>query len=198
MFDFRLETFLTLCKVLNYTKTAEILHITQPAVSQHIKYLENNYGIRLFNYRSKDLSLTKEGETLYNFALAMKTSSDKLKHMITLPKPANPPIKFGTTLTIGEYTMWPILRKLLLDFPNMDISMEVGNTKSLLENLKDGNIDFAILEGHFDKSKYNSKLISLENFIGVCSTEHIFAYKEVNFNDILNQRLILREKGSGT
>ena len=51
MLDFRLKTFLTLCKAMNYTKTAEILHITQPAVSQHIKYLEEDYGVRLFNYK---------------------------------------------------------------------------------------------------------------------------------------------------
>ncbi len=53
MLDFRLKTFLTLCRVLNYTKTAKILHITQPAVSQHIKHLELEYGIKLFIYEEK-------------------------------------------------------------------------------------------------------------------------------------------------
>lgn len=198
MIDFRLNTFLTLCKVLNYTKTAELLHITQPAVSQHIKYLENIYGVRLFKYSGKNLSLTKEGEILYKFTLAMKTSSDKIKEIISVPETENHSIRFGTTLTIGEYTMSYLLKELLLDFPNINITMDVDNTKNLLAKLGDGKIDFAILEGHFDKSEYDSIFFSLENFIGVCSSNHTFNNKEVSLPDIFQERIILREEGSGT
>lgn len=198
MLDFRFNTFLTLCKIKNYTKTAEILHITQPAVSHHIKYLEESYGVKLFNYSSKTLSLTEAGKTLYDFALAIKSSSDRVKLMISKPEDVNHPIIFGTTLTIGEYIMPNLLINLVSDFPAINITMIVGNTKSLLEKLRDGKIDFAILEGHFDKSNYNSLLFSLENFIGVCSKNHTLADSKVSFHDIFEERLILREKGSGT
>ena len=198
MIDFRLNTFLTLCKILNYTKTAEILHITQPAVSQHIKYLEDSYGTKLFNYIGKNLELTESGKILYDFTLAMQASSDRIKLMLSQPRTNNCPITFGSTLTIGEYTMSNLLAKLILDFPNINITMEVDNTKVLLEKLRDGNIDFAILEGHFDKTQYNSMFFSLESFIGVCSPSHPFANKNISFQDIFEERLILREKGSGT
>lgn len=198
MIDFRLKTFLTLCKVLNYTKTAEILHITQPAVSQHIKYLEDSYNVKLFNYIGKNLELTEAGEILYNYTLAMKTSSDRIKLILSSPQHGNYPITFGSTLTIGEYTMSNLLSKLLLDFPNINVTMKVGNTKVLLDKLRDGKIDFAILEGHFDKSEYNSIFFSQESFIGVCSPEHYFANQNISFQDIFNEPLILREKGSGT
>jgi DNA-binding transcriptional LysR family regulator len=198
MIDFRLKTFLTLCKVLNYTKTAEILHITQPAVSQHIKYLEDNYNVKLFHYAGKSLELTEAGKILYNFTLAMQASSDRLRLMLTTPKINNYPITFGSTLTIGEYTMSNLLIKLISDFPHINVTMEVGNTKILLEKLRDGKIDFAILEGHFDKSEYNSMFFSTEPFIGVCSPNHPFASKNISFQDIFEERLILREKGSGT
>ena len=62
MLDYRLETFLVLAQVLNFTKTAEILHITQPAVSQHIKALESLYGVKLFHYEGKRLSLSVCGD----------------------------------------------------------------------------------------------------------------------------------------
>ena len=198
MLDFRFNTFLTLCKIRNYTKTAEILHITQPAVSQHIKYLEESYGVTLFNYSGKTLTLTEAGKTLYDFALAIQSSSDRVRLMISTPEEINYPITFGTTLTIGEYIMPNLLIKLVSDFPRINITMYVGNTQSLLEKLRDGDIDFAILEGHFDKSNYNSLLFSLANFIGVCSSNHPFANSKVSFQDIFNERLILREKGSGT
>ena len=198
MIDFRLKTFLTLCKVLNYTKTAEILHITQPAVSQHIKYLEESYGVKLFSFIGKSLELTESGKLLYNFSLAMQSSSDKIRQMISLPEANNLPLNFGTTLTIGEYTMSKLLGKIISDFPSVNINMEVGNTKLLLEKLRDGKIDFAILEGHFDKSEYHSLFFSIESFIGVCSPNHPFANKPLSFDEIFNERLIIRENGSGT
>ena len=118
--------------------------------------------------------------------------------MISRPEDINHPIVFGTTLTIGEYIMPDLLIKLVSDYPSINITMIVGNTKSLLEKLRDGNIDFALLEGHFDKSKYNSLLFSLESFIGVCSANHPLADSKLSFKDIFNERLILREEGSGT
>ena len=61
MLDFRIQTFLTLCETLSYTKTAALLHITQPTVTQHIQFLENEYGCKLFCYSRKSLSLTERG-----------------------------------------------------------------------------------------------------------------------------------------
>lgn len=198
MIDFRLKTFLTLCKILNYTKTAEILHITQPAVSQHIKYLESEYNVKLFNYKNKILSLTDPGKILYNFLLAMDASSKRIKEILSEIDNKNHPIIFGTTLTIGEYTMNNLLPKLLIDYPELNITMDVGNTQNLLKKLNNGDIDFAILEGHFDKSQYETYFFSLEAFIGVCSPLHSFTNKDVYFKDIFQEKLILREKGSGT
>lgn len=198
MIDFRINTFLTLSKVLNYTKTAQLLHITQPAVSQHIKFLENKYGVKLFKYDGRNLNLTRAGETLYDFSLAMKSSSDKILKALPLLEEENYNLKFGTTLTIGEYIMSPLLKDIIKKYPNIRITMIVGNTKNLLEKLKSGEIDFAILEGHFDKSKYSSKVFSKENFIGVCAQNNILSNKKIDFDEIFNQRLIFREVGSGT
>ena len=198
MLDSRLKTFIALCKVLNYTKTAEILHITQPAVSQHIKYLEQEYNQKLFTYSGKSLSLTNAGEILYEFAIGMEASAEKTRLMMSLPIDSYPPINFGSTRTIGEYTMPKIIAKLLNDYPNIEVEMSVDNTQTLLNKLDNGEIDFALLEGQFDKSRYNSMLLSQESFIGVCSANHYFAQTEVTFNDVFNERIIVREKGSGT
>ena len=62
MLDFRVDTFLEVCRLMNYTRAAEQLNLTQPAVSQHIRWLEEQYGVRLFHYANKRLSLTEEGE----------------------------------------------------------------------------------------------------------------------------------------
>ena len=66
MQDFRVKTFLTVCRTLNYTRAAEELMLTQPAVSQHISYLEKEYGAKLFTYRHKKLELTRAGRTVHH------------------------------------------------------------------------------------------------------------------------------------
>ena len=61
MLDFRMETFLAVCRYMNFTRAAEKLNITQPAVSQHIRFLEKHYNTKLFRYEGKKLELTEEG-----------------------------------------------------------------------------------------------------------------------------------------
>ncbi len=198
MIDFRIKTFLILCKELNYTNTAKVLHITQPAVSQHIKYLEEEFQVKLFHYDGKNLQLTREGKILYDFAIAAESSSYRTKELMSVPINSLAPIRFGTTLTIGEYTMPKLLKKLIIDYPTMKISMEVSNTETLLEKLENGEIDFALLEGHFDKFKYGTYLFSQESFIGICSPSNPLSLAQVSFKEIFKERLMIREKGSGS
>lgn len=68
MIDFRLKTFLSVCRHLNYTRAAEEVHVTQPAVTQHIKFLEGEYGCTLFEYHGKQLLLTEKGRLLQQLA----------------------------------------------------------------------------------------------------------------------------------
>lgn len=196
--DYRLSTFIALFKILNYTETAKELHITQPAVSQHIKYLEEFYTCKLFIYENKKLTPTHEGELLYQYAIAMKTSADKVKVRLQEKDSQDLALSSGTTLTIGEYTMRSILKNTLIDYPQLKLSMNVSNTKNLLQQLHDGKIDFAILEGHFDKAQYGFFPFKNVDFIGVCAPNHPFAKIPITFQDVLNENIILRERGSGT
>lgn len=198
MLDFRHETFLTLSFCGSFTKTAEILHITQPAVSHHIKYLEDFYGCKLFDTTNRKIKLTHQGELLKEFAMTVFSDSKHFKENILSVQTDTMQFSFGATLSIGEYVMPDILSRLLIKFPEMKIHMSVANTQVLLERLNNGELDFIVVEGLFDKSEYDSTLFSLEQFIPVCSPESDFAKGEVDFRNIIKSRLILRERGSGT
>lgn len=198
MLDFRHETFLTLCSCSSFTKAAELLHITQPAVSQHIKYLEDFYGCKLFNTASRKIRLTYHGELLKEFAMTVFSDSKHFKENISSVQTGTMQFSFGATLTIGEYVMPEILSRLLTKYPEMKIHMSVANTQVLLERLNNGELDFIVAEGLFDKSEYDSTLFSLEKFIPVCSPKSEFAKEGVSFQEITRSRLILRERGSGT
>ena len=198
MLDFRHETFLALCSIKNYTRTAEFLHITQPAVTQHIKFLEEYYNVRLFNYEKKTLTLTPEGKLLYDYAMTMSADNKKIKDILAEKDTESKTVSFGTTLTVGEYVMPGILGKLLGKYPKIRIMMSVNNTKVLLEKLKNGEINFVILEGFFEKSKYDSVVFSEEEFIAVCSPDSELRNRQVTLKELLDERIILRENGSGT
>ena len=105
MLDFRMDTFLAVCRHRNYTRAAEELNITQPAVTQHIQYLQSYYGVKLFSYQNKRLALTEEGELLRNAALCMLHDEEKLKRDVKDLRLGRRSIRFGATLTIGEYLL---------------------------------------------------------------------------------------------
>ena len=129
--------------------------------------------------------------------VAMRVSSERVLASLALGSPSVS-LRFGTTLTIGEYVMHDILERLLIDSPSLSLSMAVNNTHDLLGSLRDGEIDFAVLEGHFDKSKYGFSEFRKAEFVGVCGVDHPFAGKTISFSDILGENIILRESGSGT
>lgn len=200
MLDFRIDTFLTASRLMNFTRTAEELHITQPAVSQHIRFLEEYYGTRLFLYEGKKLKLTAEGELLRRMASAQKHDSLYLKERLSSATGNGGGIRlhFGVTLTIGEFVIAGPLAKLLHGHPEISVQISMANTQELLGKIERGEIEFAIMEGNFSRERFDSVIYSRENFIPVCSREYRFRKEIRRMEDLTGERLILREEGSGT
>lgn len=198
MLDFRVDTFIELCRTRNYTKTAENLHMTQPAVSQHIKYLEEFYGCKLFNYNKKVLTITEQGEALYKYLLTMSSDANKIREEIKNIDISKKNLHFGATFTIGEFIIPKIISEISSKYPEINISFIIRDTSELLEELKKGNIDFAFIEGFFEKTEYENYLFSKEKFVGICAANNPIATEITKFDDIVKERIILRENGSGT
>lgn len=197
MLDFRMETFLTVCRYMNFTRASEKLNITQPAVSQHIRFLENHYNTKLFRYEGKKLRLTGAGEILRNASLTMMHDEQSMQNeMQETEKEAE--IRFGATRTIGDSVMGSVLEKYLARYPQARIHMEVENTHDLLVRLDEGRIDFALVEGFFKKSEYDFQIFSREKYIAVCSPDYIFQNTPECIEKLFQERLLLREEGSGT
>ena len=139
MLDVRVETFLTVCRTMNYTRAAEQLHITQPAVSQHIRALEERYGATLFRSQGKRLLLTESGRLLFRTAAAMHHDALRLREAIRQEN-ARRHLRFGATLTIGEYIMPAPLLRLLEQEPDIQLYMLTSNTRELLKLLDQGEL----------------------------------------------------------
>ena len=198
MLDFRIETFLQVCKHMNFTKASEELNITQPAVSQHIKYLENYYNTKLFTHEGKKLILTEEGRILHSVSITMINDENNMRKQFLNMSNALSELRFGATRTIGEVMVSDILSDYLRRYPDTHVYMKASNTKELLKSLENGDIDFALVEGYFRKSEYDYLHYSREKFRAVCSPFYKWDKKPETIEDLFNERLLIRENGSGT
>lgn len=196
MLDPRWNTFLAVCETMNYTKAAQRLCLTQPAVTHHIQYLEQHYGCRLFTYEGKVLRLTEAGLRLREFTRSMAYNEQKMEQTMAATAPIS--LRVGTSKTIGEYVIAPKVEQFLRAHPDASFSLLVDNTRELLRGLEAGRLDFVLVEGFFDRSRYDAQLWRRESFFGVCSPDHRLAGRLVTLEELEGERLILRESGSGT
>ena len=213
MLDFRMETFLTVCQCMNFTRASEKLNITQPAVSQHIHFLEKHYNTKLFRYEGKKLKLTGAGEILRNASLTMMHDEISMQNQMQKTDEEEE-IRFGATRTVGDVLMGRILERYLREYPDAKICMIVDNTQELLRKLDEGAIDFALVEGFFQKNEYDHQKYSDENYIAVCAPDYnwegksetdsaglrksVFSGQAVSVENLFHERLLVREEGSGT
>ena len=199
MLDFRIDTFLTVCETMNFTVAARQLNITQPTVSQHIHFLEEQYNTSLFIYRNKKLFLTRSGEILRKHLLTMKNDEKAIREELKSNISGIETLSIGVTMTIGEYAIVDKLADFLIQHPQINIHIHYGNTFQLLKLLDDGQISMAIVEGNYPKEKYTHKKYSTENYIAVCAASHNFITGSPHtINDLVCERLLVREEGSGT
>ncbi|RXI37845.1 LysR family transcriptional regulator [Clostridium tetani] len=197
MIDFKLITFLTVVKVGSFTRAANVLNLTQPAISQHIKYIENYYGVKLFKNKNKNMELTEEGKILYKYGRQVENISN-IVHM-QLKNSINKRYIVGATLTIGGYVIPSIIGKYKKEHNDIDVILKVENTDTVIKMLYKGEIELGVIEGGFDKEKIEYTKFKEDELVLVVSPNHKFADKNfVNIEEILQDKLILREDGSGT
>lgn len=193
--DQKLATFLTLCRTMHYGRAAEELHLSQPAVSKHVQALEAQYGVKLFTYSGRRLEKTRQGDLLEQYACSLRYNEEKLiRAMHAQPETQ---LRIGATKSIGDYILLPEIRRFLAQ-PGNRLEFLVDNTARLLGQLEAGELDFVVLEGIFDKQKYDSFLMRMEPYIGICPSGHPFAGRQVPLEELFRERIILREQGSGT
>lgn len=195
MLDYKTNTFLTLCEQMNYRRTAEALRMTQPGVTQHIHALEREYGCALFSYDGRKLALTPQGALLRAYLLRVQYDEKWLRQ--NLQKNAVPTLRIGATKSIGDYMISDQLLALL-NSGEFNVDLLVENTHTLLEYIQKGAIDFAMIEGDFDKTVFGYEKMWAEPFVGICAAEDPLAGKTAALEDILPRHILLREEGSGT
>lgn len=203
MLDYRTHTFLEVCRCGSFTRAAEALRITQPAVSQHIRHLERHYRTELFSHRGRGLALTPTGERLYTALLTLANDERKLESELAGAEDAESALSFGVTLTVSDFVMPTCLAAHRAAHPRERLSMAVGNTRDLLARIDAGSIECALVEGYFDARRYDALTFSTEPYVAVCAGDASphpskLPKRIETVGELLGETLLVRERGSGT
>lgn len=200
MYYDELKTFVTLVEVKNFTKTAEILLMSQPSVSLHIKNLEKEFQTILFQRSPKHLKITPTGEILYERAKQMitiyeQTKQDILEHHNSIKGE----LKIGASFTIGEYILPSILIDLQKNYPELELQVVIGNTEEIVQFVRLYQVDIGLIEGQTNEKELSVHPFMQDELFIVSSNNHkLSCKKEVTITDLQNQIWITREVGSGT
>jgi DNA-binding transcriptional LysR family regulator len=200
MEDHKLKVFCTVAETKSFSKTSEIIHLTQPAVSLQIQALEEIYETKLFDRSSNLITLTDAGEILYKYAKdILSLYAEVTKEIGKITGLTKGSITVGASTTIGNY----LLPALIADFKKsrlkIKINVLIGNTKKIVDLLNSGVIDIGLVEGEPSKHKIKTEPIIKDELVFIVPPFHPWAKKKVvSLLEVTKEPFILREEGSGT
>lgn len=198
----QLKVFYFVAKHLSFTRAAEDLFITQPAVTMQISSLERQYGLTLFSRKKNELTLTEAGSVLFAYAEKLVEIGFEAERALFNLK-ANPHgvLRIGTTKAIGRYILSPCILSFQSAFPLVRIKVDEGSSDEMAMSVVYGRNDLAIV----GRIPYDAKLEAVafpghetDELLLVVPPEHAFArLPEIALEAIGQEPLILRERGSG-
>ena len=200
MDDFRLKVFITAARTLSFTRTAERLYISQPAVSRHIGELESRYRVPLFVRRGSRLELTAAGQVLLEAAGRISDDYRRLEYEMSLcANQAEGELRLGASTTIAQYLLPPALARFTARFPGVRVSVLSGNSGQIERALADREIDLGMVESVSRRQGLHYTLFRPDELVLVARPGGRFARTEsVTPEALCRIPLVLREDGSGT
>ena len=200
MDDFRLRVFITAARTLSFTRTAEHLCISQPAVSKHVGELESRYGLQLFTRRGSRLELTEAGRTLLASAERVADDYRRLEYEMSLcTGQTEGELRLGASTTIAQYLLPPILARFTTRFPKVRVSLLSGNSGQVEQALGDHAVDLGLVESVSRRQGLHYTPFRADELVLVARPGGKYARTEsVTPEALCRIPLVLRENGSGT
>lgn len=193
----QMEYFLMVCEVSSFTRAAERLYVSQPAVTSAIKALEDELGIQLFDRAQRQATLTNEGQIFYkHIKHVMHGVTQTLSEIDNLKKLNSGSIHLGLTALASIAPLPQIIADFKVDYPDIQIYLSEGNSKSLQNQLVQEEIDLAVI---FINSKHpNINYMPLQKdelVVCVKNTHHLARKKKLTLTDIVQEKLIILKQG---
>ncbi len=200
MADRRLQVFGAVAKLLSFTKAAETLHMTQPAVTFQVRQLEEYFNTRLFDRTHNRITLTQTGEVVKEYADRIIALYKEMDIQVrTLTGDVQGPLIVGASTTIGEYFIPGVVGAYQSKFQDVRVRLNVANTNSIIHMVENNQIDVGIVEGPINNKTLITDVIWDDELVVICAPGHpLDQYKQVGADLIRPYPFIGREEGSGT
>ncbi len=188
----KLQVFLKVVKHMNFSQAAKELYMTQPAVSQYIKSLEDELHVQLFDRSKKKVQLTKAGEIVAYYGKEIIMLSTKMNRALDdLTNQVTGQLQLGASYSYGEYLLPQRLAIFLTDYPQVTPQICIDNTKEIANKIINHSLDLGIIEGSIHNKRIVMHKIAVDHMAVVAKSGQ-------TVDNLSDQTWIVREQGSGT
>ncbi|QKT04571.1 LysR family transcriptional regulator [Ectothiorhodospiraceae bacterium 2226] len=200
MADRRLQVFRTVARLLSFTKAAEALHMTQPAVTFQVRQLEEHFNTRLFDRTHNRISLTEAGEQVYYYADRIFELYAQMENAVRdLTGEISGVLMLGASTTIAEYMLPALLGDFKERYPDVTIRLKVANSDGIVSMVENNVIDLGVVEAPVANKNLVVEQCRLDQLVLIVPPGHALAeLKSVPLERLLEYPYICREEGSGT
>ena len=199
MLSSKFKTLLAAAEYLNFTKAADFLSLTQPAVSHHISQLEEEFGVPLFIRGKNGLSLTPEGEIVVQYAQRMAALYNRLQKELSDTEKQPVKLCVGLTHTAESNLTTEVLAKCSSEKSGLTIMIVTDTINNLYTMLENYELDLAIVEGNASHPSMNSLVLNTDFLVCVMSADNPLSRNAlVTLEELKRERMILRLPTSAT
>jgi DNA-binding transcriptional LysR family regulator len=196
----QLRAFFYAAREKSVTKAAEILCVTQPAVTMQIKALEGALEVRLFRKYGKQLEMTEAGQMVFGYVEKMFDIVDQMEYALKgYVELSRGSLTIGTTRSFARHLMPGLLSRFQQSYPRVKVMLKEGSSQEIADGLVEFKYDLGIIGRLPNLNRLKVFPYTKEEFCLVTSPQHKFAEKkEVSYEELKNEPIIIREKGSGS
>jgi DNA-binding transcriptional LysR family regulator len=202
MISTRHDVFLAVAQYKSFSKASQSLYISQPAISKHIKTLEEYYKTKLFNRKGIQVDLTAAGKLLFDRLIEVKRIQEQVEFEISTIndlQQAKGVLKLGASTTVALYILPKVLSAFNQLYPQIDITLLNRNSEIVLDALLNEEINLGIIEGRAKLTQIDYQPFLSDKVVAICSSKSPLAKRRhYALKDILQMPLAIRERGSGT
>jgi DNA-binding transcriptional LysR family regulator len=200
MADRRLQVFHTVARLLSFTKAAESLHMTQPAVTFQVRQLEEYFNTRLFDRTHNRISLTEAGKRVYEYADQIFDLYAKMDNAVRdMTGEISGVLIIGASTTIAEYMLPSLLGDFKGKYPDVNVHLKVSNSDGIVSMVENNDIDLGVVEAPVLNKNLVVENCRNDRLVAIVPPHHPLAgSKLIKLKQLLDHPYIAREEGSGT
>jgi DNA-binding transcriptional LysR family regulator len=196
----QLEIFVKVAELGSFSKAAESLYLTQPTVSEHIRTLEDQLGVRLLDRLGRGAAVTRGGQLLLSYAQRILAIAREARQaMDSFQGRMSGDLLIGASTIPGEYVLPPLIGRFKEKFPDISITLLIGDSQTVVDWVAEGRAELGMVGARLSHRGVDYKELMPDEVVVVVPSSHPWhGRKQITLEELRGEPLLLRERGSGT